>query len=79
MLYSVLQGRGQIIESEEIRFEGVPIVTPNGDILVKSLSFHVKPGVRIIFCILGISCLNFVTATPADRRTQWSVTLYDVQ
>jgi ATP-binding cassette, subfamily D (ALD), peroxisomal long-chain fatty acid import protein len=42
---TVLQGRGQVIESEDIRFESVPIVTPNGDILVKSLSFHVRPGV----------------------------------
>lgn len=42
---SVLKGRGRIVESEEIRFENVPIVTPNGDILVKSLSFYVKPGV----------------------------------
>ncbi|KAJ3552816.1 hypothetical protein NM688_g3953 [Phlebia brevispora] len=40
----ILKGRGQIIESEEIQFENVPIVTPNGDVLVKSLSFFVKPG-----------------------------------
>jgi ATP-binding cassette subfamily D (ALD) long-chain fatty acid import protein len=43
----VLRGRGQVIESEDIQFENVPIVTPNGDILVKNLSFHVKPGVRL--------------------------------
>lgn len=42
---SVLEGRGKIIESEDIEFQNVPIVTPNGDILVRSLSFHVKPGV----------------------------------
>ena len=42
----ILRGRGKIIESEEIRFENVPIVTPNGDVLIKSLSFFVKPGVR---------------------------------
>jgi ATP-binding cassette subfamily D (ALD) long-chain fatty acid import protein len=42
----ILKGRGQIIPSEEIRFEDVPIVTPNGDVLVKSLSFFVKPGVN---------------------------------
>jgi len=42
----ILKGRGQIIPSEEIRFEDVPIVTPNGDVLVKSLSFYVKPGVN---------------------------------
>lgn len=43
----VLKGRGQVFESEEIQFENVPIVTPNGDVLVRSLSFYVKPGVRI--------------------------------
>lgn len=42
---SVLRGRGLVVESEEIQFENVPIVTPNGDILVRSLSFYVKPGV----------------------------------
>ena len=42
----VLQGRGEIFESDEIEFENVPIVTPNGDILVRSLSFKVEPGVR---------------------------------
>lgn len=41
----MLQSRGKVFESEEIIFEGVPIVTPNGDVLVRSLSFHVKRGV----------------------------------
>lgn len=45
LVFVVLRGRGQVIESEDIQFENVPIVTPNGDVLVKSLSFHVKPGV----------------------------------
>ncbi|KAI0001790.1 ABC transporter transmembrane region 2-domain-containing protein [Russula vinacea] len=44
----ILKGRGQIIASEEIRFEDVPIVTPNGDVLVKSLSFFVKPGQHLL-------------------------------
>ncbi|TFY64759.1 hypothetical protein EVG20_g5840 [Dentipellis fragilis] len=44
----ILKGRGRVIESEEIRFENVPIVTPNGDILVKSLSFYVKPGQHLL-------------------------------
>ncbi len=43
---AVFRGRGQIIMSEDIQFENVPIVTPNGDVLVKSLSFHIKHGVR---------------------------------
>lgn len=45
MSLAVLKGRGRVIASEEIRFENVPIVTPNGDVLIKSLSFYVKPGV----------------------------------
>lgn len=48
IIFVVLQGRGKIIHSDdEIIFENVPIVTPNGDILIKSLSFYVKPGVSI--------------------------------
>lgn len=45
----VLQGRGKIIHSDdEIIFDKVPIVTPNGDILIKSLSFYVKPGQHLL-------------------------------
>jgi len=44
----ILKGRGRVIESEEIRFENVPIVTPNGDILLKNLSFYVKPGQHLL-------------------------------
>ncbi|KAI0080024.1 adrenoleukodystrophy protein [Panus rudis PR-1116 ss-1] len=44
----ILRGRGQVIESDEIHFENVPIVTPNGDVLVKSLSFYVKPGQHLL-------------------------------
>ncbi|PPQ67380.1 hypothetical protein CVT25_005959 [Psilocybe cyanescens] len=43
-----LKGRGEVIESEDIQFENVPIVTPNGDVLVKSLSFHIKPGQNLL-------------------------------
>ena len=43
----VLSGRGQVFLSENIEFENVPIVTPNGDVLLKSLTFNVKPGVGI--------------------------------
>ncbi|KAK4686941.1 hypothetical protein P7C73_g3189, partial [Tremellales sp. Uapishka_1] len=44
----VLQGRGQIIESDEIRFDQVPLISPNGDILVKSMSFNVEPGKHLL-------------------------------
>lgn len=45
---AILGGRGQVIESDEIHFENVPIVTPNGDVLVRSLSFYVKPGQHLL-------------------------------
>lgn len=44
-LIEVLSGRGRVIESDEIRFDQVPLISPNGDVLVKSMSFHVKRGV----------------------------------
>ncbi|GAA5824542.1 hypothetical protein JCM11251_000466 [Rhodosporidiobolus azoricus] len=45
----ILQGRGRIIDSDsEIIFDKVPIVTPNGDVLIPSLSFHVKPGNHLL-------------------------------
>ncbi|TKA58577.1 hypothetical protein B0A53_00318 [Rhodotorula sp. CCFEE 5036] len=45
----MLQGRGKVIQSEnEIVFDRVPIVTPNGDVLIKSLSFYVKPGQHLL-------------------------------
>ncbi|KAG9047290.1 hypothetical protein FS837_002598 [Tulasnella sp. UAMH 9824] len=42
----VLKGRGTVTDGDDIEFTNVPIVSPNGDILVRSLSFHVKPGAR---------------------------------
>ncbi|BGP32919.1 ATP-binding cassette long-chain fatty acid transporter pxa2 [Rhodotorula toruloides] len=45
----ILQGRGKIIYSDdEIIFDKVPIVTPNGDVLIKSLSFYIKPGNHLL-------------------------------
>ncbi|KAF4572586.1 ATP-binding cassette sub-family D [Pleurotus pulmonarius] len=44
----ILRGRGQVIESEDIQFENVPIVTPNGDVLVRHLSFHIKHGQHLL-------------------------------
>ncbi|KAF9514886.1 hypothetical protein BS47DRAFT_1372211 [Hydnum rufescens UP504] len=45
----VLQGRGTVIESkDDIELIDVPIVSPNGDILVRKLSMHIKPGVYLM-------------------------------
>ncbi|MCJ1311636.1 hypothetical protein MMC25_005309 [Agyrium rufum] len=45
---AVLQGRGDLIEDSEIDFEDVPIVSPNGDILVRKLNFSVKQGEHLL-------------------------------
>jgi ATP-binding cassette subfamily D (ALD) long-chain fatty acid import protein len=44
----MLKQRGDIVESENIEFVDVPIVSPNGDILLKSLNFFVKPGMNLL-------------------------------
>ncbi|RIB14190.1 ABC transporter transmembrane region 2-domain-containing protein [Gigaspora rosea] len=44
----VLSGRGNVIKDENIEFIDVPIVSPNGDVLLKKLSFHVKPGMHLL-------------------------------
>src|SRR5271156_1090276 len=45
---AVLRGRGQVEESETIEFTNVPIVSPNGDILVKQLTFSIQPGDHLL-------------------------------
>jgi ATP-binding cassette, subfamily D (ALD), peroxisomal long-chain fatty acid import protein len=45
---AILTQRGKIVSSDVIEFENVPIVAPNGDILVKELTFHVRPGMHLL-------------------------------
>ncbi|KAF1925395.1 ATP-binding cassette protein [Didymella exigua CBS 183.55] len=45
---AVLRGRGVVTEGEDIEFVDVPIVSPNGDVLVRKLSFTVKPGDHLL-------------------------------
>ncbi|KAF9998288.1 hypothetical protein BGZ65_006206, partial [Modicella reniformis] len=44
----VLSGRGDVLEDDTIEFLDVPIVSPNGDVLLKKLSFYVKPGMHLL-------------------------------
>lgn len=37
-------------EDNVIRFEHVPLVTPNGDVLVKELNFEVQSGMNVLVC-----------------------------
>ncbi|KAI1495401.1 ABC transporter transmembrane region 2-domain-containing protein [Biscogniauxia mediterranea] len=45
---AVLKGRGKVVESKDIRFIDVPIISPNGDVLVKALSFSLKQGDHLL-------------------------------
>ncbi|KAJ6116817.1 hypothetical protein N7512_006542 [Penicillium capsulatum] len=45
---AVLSGRGEVMESDSIEFTDVPIVSPNGDVLVRKLSFTVHPGDHLL-------------------------------
>ena len=45
---SILRNRGTTVESADIEFVDVPIVSPNGDILVEKLSFSIKQGEHLL-------------------------------
>jgi ATP-binding cassette subfamily D (ALD) protein 3 len=41
--------KGKLIQTEDIiEFESVPIVSPNGDVLVKCMSFKIVPGMNVV-------------------------------
>lgn len=47
----LIPGSGRIIFQDNIiRFDKVPLVTPNGDILVEELSFQVRSGMNVLVC-----------------------------
>ncbi|KAK8107450.1 ATP-binding protein cassette subfamily D (ALD) member 2 [Apiospora kogelbergensis] len=45
---AVLRGRGKVVESKNIQFIDVPIISPNGDVLVKALSFTLRQGDHLL-------------------------------
>ncbi|KOC64399.1 ATP-binding cassette sub-family D member 3 [Habropoda laboriosa] len=44
-------GEGKIVTKDNvIQFDRVPLITPNGDILIRELSFEVKSGMNVLVC-----------------------------
>lgn len=43
-----LLNQGEIIESDKIIFENVPILSPNGDVLIKEMNFKIEPGMHLM-------------------------------
>lgn len=47
----LIPGAGKIVfQDNVIRFNKVPLVTPNGDVLVDELTFEVKSGMNVLVC-----------------------------
>lgn len=44
----LMQNRGTIVESDDIEFINVPIITPGGSVLVRALSFSMKAGDHVL-------------------------------
>jgi len=40
--------KGEMVEADFIRFENVPILSPNGDVLVPEITFEIKPGQHLM-------------------------------
>lgn len=45
---AILKGRGTITESDSIDFKDVPIISPNGDVLIPKLTFSIKTGEHLL-------------------------------
>ena len=45
---ALLTNRGTVIESLDIEFKDVPIISPNGTLLVSALTFNVRPGQHLL-------------------------------
>ncbi|CAI9561408.1 unnamed protein product, partial [Staurois parvus] len=47
----LIPGSGRIINADNIiKFEHVPLATPNGDILIRDLNFEVRSGTNVLVC-----------------------------
>lgn len=48
---ALVPGNGKLVFQDNIiRFEKVPLVTPNGDVLIKELTFEVRSGTNVLVC-----------------------------
>ncbi|KAL2085571.1 hypothetical protein ACEWY4_018891 [Coilia grayii] len=48
---TLIPGSGRIINTDNIiKFDHTPLVTPNGDVLIKDLNFEVQSGANVLIC-----------------------------
>lgn len=48
MMLHDMSNQHPIISSENIKFEDIPVDTPNGDVMIKNLNFEIKPGMHLM-------------------------------
>jgi len=48
MAYNKMEDKGKIVISDALKFVDVPILSPNGDILVEKMNFEIKPGMHLM-------------------------------
>lgn len=48
MAYNKMESKGRIIQSNNLEFHDVPILSPNGDILVPKMNFKISPGMHLL-------------------------------
>lgn len=48
LMDNTLKNHGEIAISEVIRFENVPILSPNGDTLIPAMNFEISPGMNLM-------------------------------
>ena len=44
----LLKQRGNVVLQDAIEFEHVPIISPNGDVLLRDLTFVLRPGMHLL-------------------------------
>ena len=42
-----MANQGRIVQSDDIKFEDVPILSPNGDVLIPAMNFAIQPGMHL--------------------------------
>lgn len=43
-----MSAKGEVIVGQNVQFEDVPIISPNGDILIEKMSFKIEPGMHLM-------------------------------
>ena len=43
-----MTAKGEIVVGQNLSFENVPIISPNGDVLVEKMSFKIEPGMHVM-------------------------------